>query len=405
MVFCLLLVLTGCSEQRDTGEKKAAPRTSKTAERPSWMAPPGSEQWQEGGENKQTRPGKAAEEPRPLKIGIIGPETGEEARFGLRLLDGVTQAAAAFNGRGGVGGRPIELIHLDSQSDMVATERAVRELIQQRVIGILAAPTGWSTFAPTRFANDSQTLFMVVGTRRTMRSGPYVFRFSLPDDTAVEELLGYLTTGLRYTRFALVTSSSFDESLLTSALLKQSVMSHGGEIVVEADTYDAYSGQADLAAVVQRLAAVGTGVDAIFYSGGAEEALRLVKAMRAAGVRAPLVGGEELFDTDFLQKGGQDLLGTVVYSSFAPERGPAQFRDPLTALAYDAFSAMAWAIDKAASTDPAKVRAMLLTMSGREGVTGESGFTADGVPVKHPFFYRVEQSQGGLTFRPVQPGK
>ena len=182
--FCLMLLLPGCSEQRDGGEKAAAaPRTNKAAERPSWMAPPGSEQWQEGGGNQSAQTGDA--QPRPLKIGILGPETGEESRYGLRLLDGVTQAAAAFNGRGGIGGRPIELVHLDSQGDMVATERAVKELIQQRVIGILAAPTGWSTFAPTRFANDSQTLFMVVGTRRAIRSGPYIFRFSLPDDTAL----------------------------------------------------------------------------------------------------------------------------------------------------------------------------------------------------------------------------
>ncbi|MEO5363001.1 MAG: ABC transporter substrate-binding protein [Magnetococcus sp. DMHC-8] len=403
-------LLMGCSEQRDSkGQQTAGPapaaarEVARPAERPAWLAPPGSERPLDAKQSVQSA-GSREEEPRPLKIGVIGPETGEEARYGLRVLDGVTQAAEAFNARGGVAGRPIELVHLDNRSEPAATERAVRELIQQRVVAILAAPTGWSTFAPTRFANDSRTLFMVVGTRRPIRSGPYVFRFALPDELAAEALLRHLTTDWRYTRFALVTSSSYDESLMTSALLKQSVLSHGGEVVVEADTYDAYAGQTAVPEVVQRLAGQ-TGVQAILYTGGAEEGARLAKALRAAGVRAPLVGGEDLFDAEFLEKGGQDVLDTLLFSSHAPERGPPHLTDRFTALAYDAFMIIARAIEQTGSTVPAKVRETLLTMTEQEGVTGKSGFTAEGVPVKHPFFYRVAQGQGRLTFVPVTPGR
>lgn len=393
-----LLVLSGCSDPPEEPAKQKMQTTNPAAERPAWMAPPGSERWVEGDVAKEKV--IQAEESRPLKVGVIGPEAGEEARYGLSIRDGVAQAAAAFNAQGGIKGQPMEWIYVDSRDDAAMTEKAVRDLIQQRVIGIIAAPTGWSTFVPTRFANDSQTLLMIVGTKRSMRSGPYVFRFSLPDEQAVEILLGHLVQSLHYTRFALVTASAHDESLMISAQFKQSVLSQGGQVIVEADTYDTYSGQPAIGDVVQRLVQAEA-VEAILYSGGAEEGAQLAKALRGAGIRAPLVGGEDLFEADFLQKGGQDVLGTLLFSSYVPERGPPYFRDRFTALAYDAFMSMAWAVEQAGSTNPAKVRAALLTMTDREGVTGKSGFTADGLPVKQPFFYRVEQEQDKLAFRPV----
>ncbi len=40
------------------------------------------------------------EEERSLKIGVIGPETGEQALWGLSVLEGVQAAAGRFNRQG-----------------------------------------------------------------------------------------------------------------------------------------------------------------------------------------------------------------------------------------------------------------------------------------------------------------
>ena len=45
-------------------------------------------------------PAKATQDERPLIIGVVGPETGEEASYGISVVDGVLAAAKRFNAQG-----------------------------------------------------------------------------------------------------------------------------------------------------------------------------------------------------------------------------------------------------------------------------------------------------------------
>ena len=103
---------------------------------------------------------------RALMVGVVGPESGDNAAFGLGVLDGVRLAVARFNAAGGVGGEAIEIVHYDNRESPDRTMGAVEELINRRALAIFAAPTGWSTFAPTHQAAETGTIFMAVGTRR-----------------------------------------------------------------------------------------------------------------------------------------------------------------------------------------------------------------------------------------------
>jgi len=197
---------------------------------------------------------KPIEEARALKIGVIGPETGSSAFYGLRIVEGITMAARTFNADGGINGQAIEVIHYDNKGDPELTDEAVRSLIQQRVVAIFAAPTGWSTFASTHIANNSQTLFIAIGSRRRIgRSGPYIFRFSLPDELATDDLIKYSRQAFGYTEYALVTSSDYDYSLDLSALFRRAVARQGGNLKLVTDTYDTFTGKRDVKQVVEAL--------------------------------------------------------------------------------------------------------------------------------------------------------
>src|SRR4030067_3227743 len=101
----------------------------------------------------------SAENPRPLKIGIIGPETGEDAEIGLTILAGVELAVKEFNNAGGIDGKKIEIVHVDNKSDSRLTQIAVQQLIKEQVIAMIAAPTGWSTFGPVWVGNTTEEIF------------------------------------------------------------------------------------------------------------------------------------------------------------------------------------------------------------------------------------------------------
>ena len=394
VLLSIMVVLPGCSDPVEPKKNTAA------TERPEWMAAP----------EPAKPPIEKIEKPRALLIGVVGPETGKESYYGLQTLAGVQQAAAFYNAKGGIRGQPLEVVHFDNQGDLGSTEEIVQDLIQKQVIAIIAAPSGWSTFAPTRLANASHTIFMAVATRRRIaRSGPYVFRLTLPDETAVDDLIRQVISKQGYQRFALVTSSLYDHSLALGSAFKQSVLRHGGEIIVEADTYDTYTGKPDLPAVIKALQRqVETGqaetgqaetvqaetgqaetVQAVFFTGADEEGADMAVAMRQAGLQLPLLGGEDLFTPKFLERGGDAVTGTILFSTYAPDSDD-RFPNRIAALAYDAFISIATAITNTGSTMSSKVRETLLT-TVIEGVTGKVGFTQEGETVKQPFFYQVTQ--------------
>jgi len=176
-----------------------------------------------------------AENPRALKIGIIGPETGEDAEIGLTILAGVELAVKEFNNAGGIDGRKIEIVHVDNKSDSRLTQVAVQQLIKEQVIAMIAAPTGWSTFGPVWLANAAKVIFMSAGSKRHIgRSGPYIFRNSLSDDIGTEETIRYALEKLKYKNYAIITSMMDDEtSLQIGGLFRGAIIKYDGKIVGE----------------------------------------------------------------------------------------------------------------------------------------------------------------------------
>ncbi len=359
------------------------------------------------------------EKERALKVGVIGPETGERAAYGSRVRDGILMAARRVNARGGIGGRDIEVLHFDNKGDPQLTLQIVSYLIEQNVVAIFSAPTGWSTFGPTHLVNDSHTIFIAVGTRRKIgRSGDYVFHYSLPDEIAINDLLRFCVNEAKLLDYALVTSSAYDYSLSISSLFKQGVTRHGGRILVEADTYDTFSGSIDLDRVIAALRDSPEPLHAVIYTGNDEEGARLARAAREAGITAPFIGSEDLFTEHFLIAGGDAVKGTLLYATFSPhndspavvefmdshDREEGGVPDRFTALAYDAFTHLAEAVRSAGSTKSTAVRNALLNGTEADGVTGKTSWTPEGAPVKHPFIYQVEGTEEGNKFVLLQAG-
>lgn len=371
-------------------------------QRPSWMAAPQPE-------NKATK----EERERALKVGVIGPETGEEAHYGLTVLEGIQMAVKRFNAQGGLDGNEIEVVHYDNSGGSAQAQSIASELISQNVIAIFSAPTGSSTFAPTQQVNASNTIFISIGTRRKIgRSGAYLFHFSLSDEIAINEMLNYSVNDLGYRNYALVTSSLYEYSLSISSVFKQAISRSGGEIVTEADIYDTYTGTNDLQRVITALKSAPKELQALIFTGGAEEAALLARAVLDSGLNLPLIGGEDLFSEEFLKQGGDAVNGALVYTAFSPDIDlplTAQFvrdhvdrmntnPDRFTALAYDAFTQLTKAIKKAGSLKSSEVRNAMLNMKESKGVTGISRWSQKGEPIKQPFLYRVEGGKSGGKF-------
>ncbi len=355
-------------------------------------------------EKKATAPEIVGDE-RPLIIGIIGPETGEEAAYGKSVVAGALAAAKRFNAQGGIAGKEIKVLHYDDKSDIGLSTQAVKELIGQRVIAILAAPTGASTFSSIHLVNESKTIFVSVGSRRQLKaSGPFVFRTAVPDETATEDLIKYAIAELGG-NYALVTAADNEFSLELSSLFKRALSKHNGVIKLEADTYDTFAGGSNIGAVVAAIKKSPDTLHGIIYTGGATEAVLLAQELKKAGLNQPIIGGEDLFSEEYL-RGGDAVNETLTYTTFFADNKSAKMEefmqdfgqdkpDRFAALAYDTFMLLADAIKDAGSTDTTLVREALINRKDCIGVTGKTSFTSENMPVKHPTICKVKKGESG----------
>ncbi len=349
------------------------------------------------------------EEDRELLIGVVGPETGSEAAFGQAVYLGARQAIDHINADGGIDGRQIILANYDNEGDGELTSRAVEHLIGRRALAILTAPTGWATFGPTHIANDSQTILVSIGTRRRIaRSGDYIFQLSLNDDIATDQMIEYASREMGYRRYALVSVSDYDYSLDISASFKKALTKHSANLVIELDTYDTFSGQHDVDAVLAGILGSANSLDAIVFAGGIDEAVFIARGLRDQGLGLPILAGEDLYTDDFINKGGVAVTGSLVYASF-PDRTKPQSEtfiedyadanghapNRFAALAYDAASLIAEAASS--STKSSRVRAALLQASS-DGITGITRFTENGAAIKDPVIFKVAGDANDLQF-------
>jgi len=357
-------------------------------------------------QEKEQQQKKMKTEERPLIIGVVSPETGEEARYGMSVVNGVLAAAKHFNTQGGIDGKKIQVLHYDDKSNMANTSKIVSYFIAQRAIAVISAPTGSSTFSPIHLINDSNTIFISVGSRRRIeRSGPFVFRTAIPDEMATEDLIQYATSKLGYVNFALVTDSIHPFSLDLSSMFKKAIYKNHGLIKVEADTYDTYTGGQNIDPVIDAIKKSPDPLDGVIFTGDAIGGARLAEGLKKAGLKLPILGGEDLSSADYL-KGGDATKGTLLYSTMSSDKQSSKMAefikeydkaepDRFAALAYDTFMLVADAIKIAGSTNTSRVREALINRKECEGATGMTSFSEEGAPIKHPLICRIQSGKNG----------
>ena len=140
--------------------------------------------------------------------------------------------------------------------------------------------------------------------------------------------------------------------------------------------------------------------DVLFVAAGPEDAPRIVRALRAAGYRQPIMGGDS-FDSAALISAAEKSGGKVYYTthsavgmntaSNAVRRFDASFQaaygrpaqSAFAGLGYDAVGLVASAVRRADSVKPSEVRDAIQATSHYPGVTGTLSFDGeDRVPRK-----------------------
>ena len=126
----------------------------------------------------------------PIKIGVTLSETGPGSGIGIEERDGMLMAVDEINARGGINGRPIELIIVDSESNPEKAKKDFLEIEETHAPLMYVSSTSSVSTAVAPLAEEREVVLMIFATAGEITvDKQWVYRyFPMADD----ELLAIL---------------------------------------------------------------------------------------------------------------------------------------------------------------------------------------------------------------------
>ncbi len=327
----------------------------------------------------------------PIKVGLVAALSGGSAKSGEGITRGLTIAIDEINASGGLlGGRKLELVRRDDESNPSKGQIAARELIDQEKVAVLFGGIDSPVaLAIVPVANQAKVPFFSVWAAATpiTRNGfnpNYVFRVSAVDVLVDKALTAYAIKTFNAKRLGLILVNNpwgeSNEKGLNAAAKEDNIAIAGVEKFEENDV--------DTVAQLSRLKAAGS--DTLVLVANAAPGAQVMKSLVRTGWDVPVVSHWGISGGRFPELAGpsaQKVQFIQTYSFFGPQnavgrkllaeleakysdiKGPADVVPPVgVANAYDAMHLVAIAIAQASSTDGDKMRQALENLGRYEGL-------------------------------------
>jgi len=277
------------------------------------------------GSKKEDTGGGAGGDKKVAKIGFIAPISGDLAALGLGMENSAKLAIDQANKKETVKGWKIEFEPLDDTADANTGAQAASKLASENdVVGVIG----------TLNSSVSLQVQPILGRKSIVQISP---ANTLPDLTQGKD---YLTTKKRqfdnyfrvsttdaiqgpfgadyvYNTLKKTTAVTVNDQLAygvgLTANFERAFTKLGGKIL---SRQKVSKGDKDFASVVSKIKPLKPGV--IYYGGQYPEGSLLSKQSKAAGMTAPLVGGDGLVDKTYIKVAGKAAEGDVATNVGAP---------------------------------------------------------------------------------------
>jgi branched-chain amino acid transport system substrate-binding protein len=340
-----------------------------------------------------------------MNVAVVGPLTGGYASFGEQMKAGAVLAAEDINKSGGVLGKKINLIAADDACDPKQAVAVANKLAGDNVVFVAGHfCSGSSIPASAVYAEEGMVQISPASTNPKLtdeRPGNNIFRVCGRDDQQGGVAGAYLAKNYANKRIAIVHDKQAYSKGLADETRKAMNAAGKKEVMYETVT----PGEKDYTALVSKLKQAK--VDVLYYGGYHPEAGLIVRQMRDQGMNTVLISGDALVTADYWKITGDAGEGTMMTFSPDPRKNPAaatlvkRFRDkgiePEGYVLYTYAAMQAWkqAVEKAGSTDTAKVVKALNALEFDTAI-GKFRFDKKGDPNLPPYaFYKWSKGNYG----------
>ena len=379
LALALVCSLWGCSGS-GSGETAAAGTEAAGAEAE------GETEAKEGGEEAQAPSGD------PVRIALTAPLTGNSSQYGESFQNSVELACEQWNAKGGVLGRPIEVVVEDTAGDSAQAATVAQKIVSDDTIFAqigdfstaccLAAQPIYAnaemiqlspTCSAVNFAVGSEWSFECLGTQDVQ--GEFMAQWAYDNGVRKVAIL-YLNSDW---------GISVDEGFA------KAFEALGGEILIEEPYND---GETDFSAALTKLRE--TDPDALYIACYYNDGAAINIQRKTLGWDIPVYHPGTVYSTDFLSIGGDAVEGVYTNVGFYPDDPTPEAETFITeynakygvdpdyygACAYDSFNVLMTAIETAGQLDSAQVRDALAATTDFPGVSGNITFDENGDAIK-----------------------
>lgn len=341
-----------------------------------------------------------------IAVGLIAPLTGPVAAYGAQVKNGVEAAIDVINASGGILGEKVVLSITDDAGDPKQGVSAANKLLGENVRFVIGPVTSGVAIPASDVLSESGVI-MITPTATapdlTNRGLTNVFRTCGRDDQQAEVAAQYVLEHLKDKRVAVVDDKGTYGKGLADAFRK--VLNDGG--VKEVVSLSLNPGEKDLSALTTRLKA--DNVDVIYFGGYHPEGGLLARQLNDISVKAQIIGGEGLSNTEYWAIGGQAAAGTLFTNAIDASKNPASAEairvlgekgippEAFTLNAYAAVEVLKAGIEKVGKADdPAAVAAALKSGDVFSTTVGKLTYGESG-DLKSPSFSLFKWEDGKIV--------
>ena len=265
-----------------------------------------------------------------INLADVAELSGSGATVGTNWKNGIDLAVVEINAAGGILGAKIVVTHADSQSNAGTAKAQVQKALDSEPYALLGPGYSGSVKVTEPLAAEAGIAEIMGGeaAELTKTGNKFVFRTSFGQQSSMPKIAKYMAENLKAKTVAVVyVNNDFGKGGRDT--VEKELTARDVKVVLDDSTE---AGQADFAADALKVKSANP--DVVFVYLNEEESARILKELRKADVKAPLVGETTLIGQKVIELAGGAANGAIAHvglTTDAPIASIKAFRDKFVA--------------------------------------------------------------------------
>ncbi|MEQ1596026.1 MAG: ABC transporter substrate-binding protein [Casimicrobium sp.] len=240
-----------------------------------------------------------------IKVAQVVELSGGGTAAGTQYRNGAKLAIAEINAAGGIMGKKLEVLEMDTQSQPAIAKAMTVKAIDEKVTAIFGPVFSGSILVSQTESQKAAIPNFTGGeaSNVTAQGNPYIFRSSFNQSMGMPKVANYLATDLKAKSVTVAFVNNDFGKGGRDAIIKE-LTARGVKVAADISTDP---GQVDMSSAVLRIKQAGA--DALFAYLNEEESARLLKELRKQGYDKPMVGETTLMGAKVIELAGSAANG------------------------------------------------------------------------------------------------